>query len=194
MFTIDDWNSFHSLQFQMSIQLEPQAEVRKGLLDKFAVKSDVAKLCETSWAGLNVCSEKRRFSVFLGFLLVFALPENWLSSREEDLPKSKFPSLSGLWVTRLPRRWGVHESQSGYRRMDGHGHYQHWGDGLVPSASFDLLQFLNEILQLDTKTCASECVLCSGSLAGRQIFLGGLNETWAWKDRGVLCLWTILHN
>lgn len=32
----------------MSTQMEQQAEVRKGLLDKFAVKSDVAKLCETS--------------------------------------------------------------------------------------------------------------------------------------------------
>lgn len=30
------------------MQLEQQAEVRKGLLDKFAVKSGVAKLCEMS--------------------------------------------------------------------------------------------------------------------------------------------------
>lgn len=49
LFTVDVWNSFHSLPSQMSVQLEQQAEVRKGLLDKFAVKSGVAKLCEMSW-------------------------------------------------------------------------------------------------------------------------------------------------
>lgn len=54
----------------------------------------------------------------------------------------------------------------------------------MPSVTFDLLQFLNEIIQINTKTCASECMLCSGNLAGRQVFLGGLSGTCAWKDRG----------
>lgn len=59
----------------------------------------------------------------------------------------------------------------------------------MPSASFDLLQFLNKILQIDTESCASECMLGSGNLAARQVFLGGLNGTRAWKVRGAkLCL------
>lgn len=39
----------------------------------------------------------------------------------------------------------------------------------MPSASFDLLQFLNKILQLDTKTCAAECMLCCGNVADKSL-------------------------
>lgn len=61
--------------------------------------------------------------------------------------------------------------------MDGRGHYQYWGDGLVPSASFDFVQFLSKVFQIDTKACASESMLFHDNLAGRQVFLGGLNGT-----------------
>lgn len=37
----------------------------------------------------------------------------------------------------------------------------------MPSATFDPLQFLNKIIQIDTNACASECMLCSGNLAGQ---------------------------
>lgn len=37
----------------------------------------------------------------------------------------------------------------------------------MPSATFDLLQFLNEVIQIDTKACASERMLCGGNLAGQ---------------------------
>lgn len=59
----------------------------------------------------------------------------------------------------------------------------------MPSAGFDFVQFLSEIFQIDTKACASEYMLFSGNLTGRQVFFGGLNGTCAWNDRGSkLCL------